>query len=137
MPHCVRVRTRAQDRRDWMQEVGTWELALVLTGNNASSLLHTDRLTDPVTDPLENEVGDLQVILVLHDHVAVATRADFGGADHLRLAARRLEAADQCLTPLVPSLPRRERWNARRRVAMITEHDEDRHFASVPICSSE
>ena len=39
------------------------------------SLLRPTPLADALVDPLEDEIGDLQVVLVLHDHVTVAADA--------------------------------------------------------------
>ena len=52
---------------------------------------------DALIDPLQDQIGDLQVVLVLHDHVAVAADAAVRRVEHLRLTAGRLEAADQRL----------------------------------------
>ena len=49
---------------------------------------------DTLVDPLQDEIGDLQVVLVLHDHVAVAVDSALRRAEHLRLTAGRLEASD-------------------------------------------
>ena len=65
-----------------------------------SSLRRSTSLADALVDPLQDEIGDLQVVLVLHDHVAVAADAAVRRAEHLRLTAGRLEAADERLTAL-------------------------------------
>ena len=83
---------------------------------------------DVLVDPLQDQVGDLQVVLVLHDHVAVAADAAVLRVEHLCVTARRLEAADQLLTAIEGKLPRRPRRDACRRVAVITEDDENRHL---------
>ena len=51
-----------------------------------SSLL---RMLDVLVDPVDDDVGDLQVVLVLHEHVAVALDAEVGQGDEGEVAARR------------------------------------------------
>src|SRR5215510_14542306 len=41
-------------------------------------------LFDVVVDPLQDQVGELQVVFVLHQHVAVAANAEFGQVHHFR-----------------------------------------------------
>src|SRR5439155_26851252 len=83
---------------------------------------------DSLIDPLQDEVGDLQTVLVLHDHVAVAVDPALRRVEHLRAAARTRDAANEGLTGLETSLPGGQRRKARRRVAVVAEDDEYRHL---------
>ena len=74
---------------------------------------------------MEDEIGDLQVVLVLHDHVAVAANAALWRREHLGLAAGVRDAADHRLTALETGLPGGEVGKAGRGVAIIAEDDEN------------
>ena len=86
------------------------------------------RLRTCCVNPFQNQIGDLQVVLVLHDHVAVAANATVGRREHFGLTASALDAADQGLTHLVTGLPCRQRREASRGVAVIAEDDQNRHL---------
>ena len=89
------------------------------------SLVCRSPFTDALVDPAEDEIGNLQVVLVLHDHVAVAADAALRWTEHLRLAASRLEPIDEGLTALERELPRGPYPDACRCIAVITEHDQN------------
>jgi hypothetical protein len=52
------------------------------------------RLAEVLVDPLQDQIGDLQVVSDLHDPVAVGADAAGGRVEHLRIAACRIHAAD-------------------------------------------
>ena len=57
-----------------------------------SAVLVPTALADALSDPLQNHIRDLQVVPVLHDHVAAATKtALLRWREHRRLTAGRLE----------------------------------------------
>jgi len=70
------------------------------------SLVPTTSFADALIDPMQNQVGDLQVILVLHNHVAVAVNASIGWVEHLRLTSSWLHLTDELLTAIEGLLPR-------------------------------
>jgi hypothetical protein len=57
-------------------------------------------------NPLQNQISDLKAILVLHDHVAIASKPAVRWVQHLSLPASRLKSTDERLTTFVTGLPR-------------------------------
>jgi hypothetical protein len=45
--------------------------------------------------PSQDEIGNLNIVLVLHDHVAVTVDAQFWWVEHLRIAVRGVDARDE------------------------------------------
>jgi chloramphenicol 3-O-phosphotransferase len=91
----------------------------------ASSLAFRTSRTDALTEPLQNQVSNLKI--VLDDHMSVAADAAISRVQHLSLAASRFEATDQLLTFFKTGLPRRQCRKTGRIVSMITEDNEKRH----------
>ena len=56
-------------------------------------------------DPLEGGIGDLLVVLVSHDHVVVATDAEFRRVEHFGPPAGGLDPGDRCLAIIIPGPP--------------------------------
>jgi len=48
-------------------------------------------------DPVEDQIGDLKIVLVLHDHVAVAVNAELGRVQHFGVALGSVHACDEVL----------------------------------------
>src|SRR5688572_24162533 len=90
------------------------------------SFLFAASPADARIDPLQDQIGDLQVVFVLHDHVAVAANAALWRREHLGLTAGILDTADHRLTALEARLPGGERGQASRGVAIIAKDHENR-----------
>src|SRR5687768_12333978 len=75
-------------------------MVTAFSGIFTRSLASDAPLAHPLGDPLQDEIRDLQMVLVLHDHVAVAPDAALRRVEHLRLTARALDATDEGLAIL-------------------------------------
>src|SRR5712664_4607824 len=56
-------------------------------------------------DPLQNQIGDLQIIFVLHKHVAVPKLSKFRQMHHDRVASRRIHLVNHLLARFESSRP--------------------------------
>ena len=78
-----------------------------------------------LTDPRENQVRNPQVVLVLHQHVAVAEDPGVGQVEHRRIATRIIDLLDEMLATGKRRLPQStERRHVGEMVAIL---DRVRH----------
>src|SRR5690606_40275612 len=96
-----------------------------------ASLLSLAFVARSLTEPLQNQIGDLQAVLVLHHHVTVAPNPARHWIQHLRLAIDRFQTGDERLTSFEALLPGGVGWQTGRIVSVIAEHDEQRHCSEL------
>src|SRR5882672_5951942 len=73
-------------------------------------------------DPRENQVRDLQIVLVLHEHVAVTEQTCDWQMQHLRVATRSVDLVDELLAAVEGPNPQAR--NTRDIGKVVTEYDE-------------
>ena len=77
----------------------------------------SEYVVEVLADPSDDEIGHLKVVLVLHEHVAVAAQASIGERDKGHVAAGCLDL-----------LHFREASRIGLLAEMIADHDQDWHL---------
>src|SRR5688572_13847795 len=77
--------------------------------------------------PLEDEVSNPKIVLVLHQHVAVTADAQRRQVKHPRVSACGVDALYEGHTTLEGGPPG-EPWNAGRGIEVVAEHNEGRYL---------